>query len=299
MRWRFSLPFLLATLMILPVTPAHGFQDETDVDLPGALLDIRVFSADCLTNSSCDLHQPAHLLEYFSADWCEPCEQVSQQVNALNETEALIIQHHPSNQDLTFLSESKLRFDQEYRLLLYPSLVVNGKHLLTGTRQAMDLNSTLENSTMNWSGLESMTVGNGTIDWNASAGDVLRIWYIEPTPHTSENRIHPHLARESWELNSSTLSYNLSQFETTRNGSFAVMLERPGVRNLTVSSDAPTGRVEIDGAITDVGSEGQRWNPAWLAVAAAAGLAIMLLPALFMHRRLMNKSPLKQFFESE
>jgi len=77
------------------------------------------------------------------------------------------------------------------------------------------------------------------------------------------------------------------------------MLERPGVRNLTVSSDAPTGRVEIDGAITDVGSEGQRWNPAWLAVAAAAGLAIMLLPALFMHRRLMNKSPLKQFFESE
>ena len=243
MRWRFSLPFLLATLMILPVTPAHGFQEETEANLPGNLLDIRVFSADCLVNSSCDLHQPAQLIEYFSADWCEPCEQVSQQVNSLNGTDHFIIQHHPSNQDLTFLSESKLRFDLEYRLLFYPSLVVNGNHLLTGTRQAMDLNYTLENSTANWSGLESMSVENGTLDWNGSAEDVLRIWYIEPTPHTSEGRIHPHLARSSWELNSSVSSYNLSQFETSTSGSFAVMLERPGVRNLTVSSDAPTGRV--------------------------------------------------------
>lgn len=299
MRWRFPVPFLLATLMILPVTPAHGFQDDTETNLPGTLLDVRIFSADCLTNSSCVLHQPTHLLEYFSADWCEPCEQVSQQVNVLNETEAFVIQHHPSNQDLSFLSESKLRFDQEYRLLFYPSLVVDGTHLLTGTRQAMDLNFTLENSTANWSGLELMSVENGTLDWNASAGNVLRIWYIEPTPHESENRIHPHLARTAWEFNSSVSSYNMSQFETVENGSFAVMLERPGVRDLTVSSDAPTGRVEVDGPNNDLGSEEQRRNPAWLAGVTAGGLAIMLFPALFMHRRLMNKPSHTPFSESE
>ena len=163
----------------------------------------------------------------------------------------------------------------------------------------MDLNFTLENSTANWYGLESMSVENGTLVWNASAGNVLRIWYIEPTPHESENRIHPHLVRTSWELNSSVSSYNLSQFETVKNGSFAVMLERPGVRNLTVSSDAPTGRVEVDGINNDVGSEEQRRNPAWLAGVTAGGLAILLFPALLMHRRLMNKSPYQPFSESE
>jgi hypothetical protein len=299
MRWRFSLPFLLATLMVLPAIPAQGLQDENLVDESGSLLDVRIFSADCLNETSCEIYQPIHLLEYFSADWCEPCEQVSQQVNALNQTDAFVIQHHPSNQDLTFLAESKLRFDQEFRLLFYPSLVVDGDHLLTGTRQAMDLSSTLNNSTPNSSGLESMLVQNGTVSWNASEGHVIRIWYIEPTPHSSENRVHPHLARASWELNSSISSYNLTQFETARNGSFAVMLERPGIRTLTVSSDAPTGRVEVDGQESDLSSEDQRWNPAWLAAATAGGLLFLLLPALFMHRSLMKNPPQKQFPENE
>lgn len=299
MRWRFSVPFLLATLMIFPVIPTQGLQDENLVDEPGSLLDVRVFSADCLTDVVCELHQPDHLLEYFSADWCEPCEQVSQQVNALNLTDTFVIQHHSSNQDLTFLSESKLRFDLEFRLLFYPSLVVDGEQLLTGTRQAMDLNSTLNDSTPNSSGLESMSLRNGTVSWNATEEHVVRIWYIEPTPHSIENRIHPHLARASWELNSSISSLNLTQFETAGNGSFAVMLERPGIRTLTVSSEAPTGRVEVDGQESAKSSEDQRWNPAWLAAGTAGGLLVLLLPALFMHRRLMNNPPEKQFLENE
>ena len=38
-----------------------------------------------------------------------------------------------------FCLDSKLKYDQDFRLLFYPSIVVDGKHLLTGSRQALDL----------------------------------------------------------------------------------------------------------------------------------------------------------------
>ena len=105
----------------------------------GALLDAAVLDASCLSNT-CEGYRPDHLIEYFSADWCEPCEQVSEQLRNLTNPHHVVLQHHPSPEDSTFLSASKLRNDADYRLLFLPSLVIDGEHLLTGTRQAMDMN---------------------------------------------------------------------------------------------------------------------------------------------------------------
>ena len=57
--------------------------------------------------------------------------------------------------------------------------------------------------------------------------------------------------------------------------------------------------MEVDGQESAQSSEDQRWNPAWLAAGTAGGLLVLLLPALFMHRRLMNNPPEKQFLENE
>ena len=297
MGWRFLVSFLLAATVIFPILPADGYQSGNEGEEYGTILDVRTFSASCLLNETCEIQQPNNLIEYYSADWCEPCAQVSQQVNTLNNSDVLIIQHHPSNQDATFLSASKLRFDLEFRLLFYPSIVVDGKFLLTGTRQAMDLNETLDNSTKNFSGLESLSVSNATMEWNSSNGTVIRVWYVEPTAHTSENRIHPYLAHQSWEFNSTFTTHNFSQFEGDENGTFVVVLERPGIRQLT-TPDTPTGRMEVSDQ-NDSPVSTTPVNPKIVAGVAALGLLILLIPALIMQLNLMKEPAKNSSFEDE
>ena len=131
-------PALVMILLLLSVGVATGEQAETSSD-EGQLLDVRVFSQECLNNASCEPTKPPHIVEYFSADWCEPCVQVGDQLSNLSSEEAIVLQHHSSSQDATFLSASKLKYDHEFRLLFYPSIVVDGQNLLTGSRQALDL----------------------------------------------------------------------------------------------------------------------------------------------------------------
>ena len=299
MGWRFYVPLLLAAVVLLPIVPAEGNQSETGNEEYGSLLDVRTFPASCFLNETCEIEQPKHLVEYYSADWCEPCAQVSQQVNTLNRTDVLVVQHHPSNQDLSFLSASKLRYDLEFRLLFYPSIVVDGQFLLTGTRQAMDLNMTLTNSSEEYGGLSSLSISNGTVAWNSSNETVLRIWYLIPTSHSSENRIHPHLAQQSWEFNATISEYNLSAFPADGQGTFVVMLEQPGTRILTTSSTAPTGRMEV--SEQDVSSDGPDtpYNPKTTALIATVVLLLILSPALIMQRNLMKNSSSVPAFEEE
>lgn len=298
MGWQFHVSLLLAAIIILPIIPADGYQSETEDQQYGQLLDVRTFSSSCLLNETCEIEQPKHLVEYYSADWCEPCAQVSQQVNALNRTDVLVLQHHPSTKDASFLSASKLRFDLEFRLLLYPSLVVDGQFLLTGTRQAMDLNMTLSNSSEEFAGLSSLAVSNGTMHWNSSEETVLRMWYVEPIAHSSENRIHPHLAQQSWEFNSTISQHNLSDITVDEQGTFVVMLERPGTRLLTVSS-APTGRMELSEQDDNPFISGASFDPKLTVLIAIAGLLVILSPALIMQRNLMKKPIEAPEFEEE
>ena len=89
------------------------------------------------------------------------------------------------------LTDSKLRNDEDYRLMFYPSIVVDGDHLLTGTRQAMDLESVMENQTVSWTGLDDVMSTNGTLRWNASVNETLTVWLVGTHPARDNGRNPP------------------------------------------------------------------------------------------------------------
>jgi hypothetical protein len=275
---------ILFLLMPSAFSGALG-ENSTTSPPPGTLLDVRIINATCLNQDGCEPQQPHHLIEYYSADWCEPCLEVSQDLRNLHRNDTVVLQHHPSPSDSTFLSDSKLRYDQEFRLLFYPTLVVDGTQLLTGTRQALDLGITLNNTSSTWTGLESLRIENESLEWNASENGVLRIWYAEPTPHEFENTTHPSVARSMIEVNASTGEINLSDMSTRDDGFFVIMLELPGQRHLEVASLAPVGQMDLSDSDQNTTTKKETMTPGMIALMAGLFLFALLLPALVMQRR--------------
>ena len=279
-------PVLLTAVLLISLVPASAQPTQEEANA-GALLDVMVLSAACLSNESCEAHRPAHLIEYFSADWCEPCQQVSDQLRVYSDPSVVILQHHPSPQDTTFLSDSKLRNDVDYRLMFYPSLVVDGSHLLTGTRQAMDLNLTLENQSNEWSGLEQVRLVNGTLQWNASINGTLAAWLVAPVPHETTGELHPSVAYRRLSASADAGELILSADSWVDNTSVVVLLEREGVRALNVASLAPTGSLDPNDGGQDL-PERQRENRGTLPLLVGLALVLALLPAVLSHVRLLR-----------
>lgn len=279
-------PVLLTAVLLVSLVPASAQPTQEEANA-GALLDVMVLSASCLSNESCEAHRPAHLIEYFSADWCEPCQQVSDQLRVYSDPSVVVLQHHPSPQDTTFLSDSKLRNDVDYRLMFYPSLVVDGSHLLTGTRQAMDLNLTLENQSNEWSGLEQVLLVNGTLQWNASINGTLAAWLVAPVPHETTGELHPSVAYRRLSASADAGELMLSADSWVDNTSVVVLLEREGVRALNVASLAPTGSLDPNDGGQDL-PERQRENRGTLPLLVGLALVLALLPAVVSHVRLLR-----------
>ena len=282
-------PVFVVVLLLLSVGVATGEQADTSSD-EGQLLDVRVFSQECLNNASCEPTKPPHIVEYFSADWCEPCVQVGDQLSNLSSEEAIVLQHHSSSQDATFLSASKLKYDHEFRLLFYPSIVVDGQNLLTGSRQALDLNSVMENSTPAWSGLESLRVENTTLSWDASLNGTVSVWMLAPTSHQLSGKIHPAVAYEHVAVEAVEGSITLDEEGLRENTSFVVLLEQPGRRTLTVASLAPTGSVDVSDGREVATTTLTGWFNADFAMVVGLVLVLSLAPAFVLHRELMTGS---------
>ena len=282
-------PVFVVVLLLLSVGVATGAQTDTSTD-EGQLLDVRVFSQECLNNASCEPTKPPHIVEYFSADWCEPCVQVGDQLSNLSSEEAIVLQHHPSSQDATFLPASKLKYDHEFRLLFYPSIVVDGQNLLTGSRQALDLNSVMENSTPSWSGLETLRVENATLSWDASLNGTVSVWMLAPTPHQLSGKIHPAVAYEHVAVEAVEGSITLDEEGLRENTSFVVLLEQPGRRTLTVASLAPTGPVDVSDGREVATTTLTGWFDADFAMVVGLVLVLSLAPAFVIHRELMTGS---------
>ena len=281
-------PVLLTAVLLLSLIPASAEPNEGDsAAVLGSTLDVMVLPASCLTNETCEAKRPSHLIEYFSADWCEPCEQVSEQLRNLSDHHAVVLQHHPSPQDETFLSDSKLRNDVDYRLMFYPSLVVDGEHLLTGTRQAMDLDSVMENQTSEWSGLRQVELVNGTLGWNTSINATLVAWLVAPVPHETTGEVHPAVAyrRLSTPANEGELVLDADPWMD--NTSVVILLEREGRRTLTVASLAPTGSFDLNDDGEDLPLK-QQQNEAMVPVLVGLALVLALLPAMVSHVRLLR-----------
>ena len=280
-----ALMFILQT----PVVMAQTTQERS-----GEVVDVMMFDAACLNESRCDLTRPDHLVEYFAADWCEPCYEVSPLVNSASSTEVLVIQHPSSPADQAYVSLSNQRFEQDYRLVFYPSIVVDGAALLTGSRQALDLNIALNNSTTEWGGMENIRVENGTlsIEGGGLEGHRLTMWVTQPTLNTAGNLTHTHLASRALTINTSQGSLNLTNLSLSSNGTVVLMLESEGPKRLTVASLAPTGSMDLIGP-EEPEDIGARDDAPWLLPALiGTALIIALAPAMLMHRRLMNHEPL-------
>lgn len=282
-------PLFVVVVLLVSLAPVNVAQAEEGT-ANGATHDVAVLTATCMANETCEAHRPLHLVEYFSADWCEPCHQVSDQLQNLTDETTVVLQHHPSPQDATFFSSSKLRNDDDYRLLFYPSMVVDGTALLTGTRQALDLESVMENLSTNWTGLDNLTFENNTLRWNTTHNGTVAVWMVAPTAHETTDRIHSSVAYGLRTANATDNMLSLKTEDFRANTSLIVLLEDAGVRTLNVASLAPTGSKAFDGesAVADKPSTG---SEATVPVLAGLLLACLLLPALVMYRNLIKQAP--------
>jgi hypothetical protein len=181
-----------------------------------------------------------------------------------------------------------MKFDNQYRLLFIPSIVINGESLLTGSSQALELNQVLENHNNSFSGISDISYLNGTLFWNASDGYNLNIWKLEDTKHEFENYSHPHLATSLLSFKSENKSANLSEWLENWNGRLVFMLEDIGSAKLVSASSQPTGNFDFNQDDKKQYNDEQEaeLNPALIAIITGLIMFTILLPGLIMFQGL-------------
>ncbi len=130
-------------------------------------------------NDSCTTDSKSHMIEYFSADWCDPCTDVDVVLSTLVENDTNIILHQSSNFDDDYTSASFIHFEGEYRLLYFPSVVYNGEYLFTGNRQVLDLEALTNTTSLQSMDTDEILV-NSTLFFTGSSSEYWEVWYTIP-----------------------------------------------------------------------------------------------------------------------
>lgn len=274
-------------MIILPITSSAEYsakESQSGID------DVFFLDLPCDLNSTCEVSRPIHLIEYFGADWCEPCESLELFLDTLDFNEIALIQHHPSVLDYSYLNHSKIVFEQEYRLLFIPSLVVNSNGLLTGSTQGIELNQSLANINTNFSGIDDISIENGMLFWNTSTEHNLTIWRLEETVHEYHNRSLPYLAVERITVTNENHQYNISKLLNHSNGRLVFILqdnEQP--KPLQSISTSPTGDKALSEGEEEIDQLFAHDGGYDLAVITFALLFLALLPALISFRNLQKQ----------
>lgn len=279
---------ILTLFLLITLVPNQSIAEEVENQDTAVLLDVQVLDSTCLNEESCNSWRPDNLVEYFGADWCEPCVEVEDDLRNIDTNQSVVIQHHPSTSDETFFSQSKMKFENQYRLLFIPSIVINGESLLTGSSQALELNQVLEQQNNTFSGILDIKYLNGTLFWNASEGYNLNIWKLENTMHEFENYSHPYLATSLLSFKSENKSANISEWLENWDGRLVFMLEDIGSAKLVSASTQPTGNFNFnqeENKVSQIEEEAQL-NPAILAIIIGLIMFTILLPGLIMFQGL-------------
>jgi hypothetical protein len=280
----------IAIFLLLPITTVNTSSENGEVIEDGDIIAVQYIDYSCYQQTlQCQATESEHIVEYFGADWCEPCQIVEDNLAMMNRTDTVILQHHASVEDYTYLSYSKLRYDDKFRLLFIPSLVIDGNGLLTGSSQSFDLNHSLDNNTgLINNSLSDVVLKNGIISWNHSAGQKLTIWRLDPTQHDSRNFTHQYLATDSVtiDLNDSNFSnndgFNITSLLQNWSGRLIFILENNGSPQLRSYSDETATNMEFNDNENEVAAPIKTDNPAYYAAIWFVIMLILITPAIIL-----------------
>jgi hypothetical protein len=292
MRFRKALVCALVLVILLPTSSGHGSDNDEQT---ASIHDVKTFDVQCtLTNQTCIASSTTHLIEYFSADWCEPCNLVSAELDGLNRTDVTILQHHPSPADLHFLSDSKFRFESTYGFWGVPDLVLNGEGLLTGPSQSQELGLVLDNFSREWSGFTSISLTNGTLSWVSDDGDEVHVWITENSVHEFNNQDQPRVVNHHIAVSNDNQTLDLSKFINNNTTNIVVTLESPGRFELrSASTLSSQGYALIDENTNEIDEENKNKGREYDMAIAVFGLSMAaLVPALIMYARTVRKEPI-------
>ena len=280
----------IAIFLLLPITIVNTSSENGEVIDDGDIIAVQYIDYSCYQQSlECQATESEHIVEYFGADWCEPCQLVEDNLAMMNRTDTVILQHHASVEDYTYLNYSNLRYDAKFRLLFIPSLVIDGNGLLTGSSQSFDLNQSLNDNTglLNDS-LSDVVLKNGILSWNHSDGQKLTIWRLDPTQHESRNFTHQYLASDSVtiDLNDSNSSnnegVNITGLLQNWSGRLIFILENNGSPQLRSYSDETATNMEFNNDETEVVTSVENSNPAHYATIWFVIMLILITPAIML-----------------
>ena len=296
----------IAIFLLLPITISNTSSEEGEVIDDGEIIAVQYIDYSCYQQSlQCQATESEHIVEYFGADWCEPCQIVEDNLAMMNRTDTVILQHHASVEDYTYLNYSNLRYDGKFRLLFIPSLVINGNGLLTGSSQSFDLNQSLDNNAglLNNS-LDDVLLKNGILSWNHSTGQKLTIWRLDPTQHESRNFTHQYLASDSVtiDLNDSNISnnegVNISALLQNWSGRLIFILENNGSPQLRSYSDETATNMEFNDDENEAPPQVENYNSARYAAIWFVIMLILITPAIMLWVKEI-KRPNQSFLEQE
>ena len=236
------------------------------------LLEAIILDETC--NPSCIGEQPSHVVEFFSADWCDPCRSVESMLRngTHQEDQVLILTHHPSPADASFLSYSYLRQTRTYRLVGIPNLVVDGAELLSGDRQGLELDEVLDrraNITLDSEIMSDIELVDGNMTWSPVPEGVVHLLRIED--HVGPEGLVPNLITNG----TSGAARNGSMAVPEGAGQLVLLYEAEGLPSLVLGSDLPLlGGLEIDDG--GLGTLDDRGFPTWASATLIAASALLL-----------------------
>lgn len=290
---KFSIAYFLVVLAVFS-TLNGGFvaaESQEEISSQEGIHDVLFIDSQCIEeNDVCEATRAGNIIEYFGADWCEPCLQVENFLMNYEKENTVVIQHHASVFDNSYLNYSKFRFDNKFRLLFIPSLVLNGQGLLTGTSQILELNDALEGYQMNYSGIDNLSIENGILNWDSDSEYNITIWLLDPTPHEFENYSHPYLATDSLTLPAKTNTTNISDWLDNWTGRLVITLESNGPNVLKSDSTNPTGFLDFNDEQTSTSEEQMSEPSREFAVFIVALLILAILPALYMYWQITREN---------
>ena len=254
----------------------------------GHTIDVMVIDSGCLDEQVCHAWRPLHIIEYYGADWCEPCMEVELSLENIDTTKYAVIQHHPSPLDYSYLNYSNQRYETDFRLIFIPSIVIDGQGLLTGTKQATELNQSLANNQTQFSGINELNINNSILNWDTSSNHTLKIWKTESTSHEFDNRNLSHLAVDYIEINHEQSQLNLTDWLDNWTGRLIFTLESNGIRMLNSLSQSPTGDMDFNSEEETVPILSKTDDSPMLAIMVFVALFVTLLPALIMWKGLQS-----------